>query len=172
MEPLAAYKPPPVNEQTERLFTQVYGALNDIDRRLYPPVETFHERIDEMVAAYEAVGKQFADNAEACGIPEWLRFAIVHRIFVAIIYEVDSLARPRELFAEMERLGYPDIHPLISLRIIWANRLAEVGETNEARAVARQLVADIDAFTKQYPGVLTGLEFEDDIARFRDKHGV
>jgi hypothetical protein len=172
VNPLAAYKPPPVNEQTERLFTLVNGALNDIDRRLYPPVETFSERVDELVASYEAVGKQFDDDAEACGISDWLRFAIVDRIFVAIVHEVESLARPRELFAEMEQLGYPDIHPLISLRIIWANRLAEVGETNEARAVAQQLVADIDAFTKQYLGVLGGQEFDDDMARFRDKHGV
>jgi hypothetical protein len=127
MKPLAALKPPPLNTQTKRLFRAVYGALNDIDRAMYPPVQTLRERHGKLVAAYQAIGDRFALEAAAIGLSDWLRFEIVNRTFV-LGYDEAHLDEARRLYEEMERLGYPAISPLVCLRMIWANRLAEANE--------------------------------------------
>jgi hypothetical protein len=148
MAPLAAFKPPPTNAQAEHLFRSVYGALNDIDRSLYPPVEALHERHADLIAAYEAIGKRFDEDARTCGLTDWLRFTIVNRKF-GVIFNDEAIDSVRRLYEEMEQLGYPDVSPLISVRMIWANRLAEDGELKEAQTVARQLIADVEEFRRR-----------------------
>jgi hypothetical protein len=170
MAALASFKPPHIDTQTEQIFRSVHGALNDVDRSLYPPVETLRERHGDLIAAYEAAGKRFDEEAHACGLGDWLRFTIVNRRF-GVTFDDEPIEVVRCLYTEMERLGYSDVNPLVSVRMIWANRLAEDGEIEEAQTVARQLLADVEEFHRRFPNVL-GVSFNSDLDSFRHRHGV
>jgi hypothetical protein len=166
MRPLASYKPPPENEKTIRVFEAVYKALNDIDRSVKSP----HERRGELIGKYRDVGKRFHDDARECGLSDWLRFTIINREF-GITFDDEPIDAVRRLYEEMERLGYPNISPLISVRMIWANRLAAENMIEEAQRVAHLLLADIEEFRRQFPGVLVA-SFDAALDYFRQRHGV
>jgi hypothetical protein len=152
------------------VFETVHEALNDIDRSMYPPVETLPERHASLIAAYEDVAKRFEDEARALGLEDWLRFTIVNRTF-GLMHSAPSLDAVRSLYGQMERLGYPSVDPLVSVRMIWAGRLADDGESQEAQTVARQLLADVEEFQKRYPNML-GADTNAALNRFRQRHGI
>jgi hypothetical protein len=169
VKPLAAFNPPPETEQTIRIFEAVNKALNDIDRSMYGPIATLRERRGELIAQYEAVGKRFEKEAAMAGLAGWLRYAVLQRTFV-LSFDAESLDNVRRLFDEMERLGHPDVNPLISVRAIWANRLAQDGELEEAQMIGRRLLADVEEFRERYPNVF--VDTDDDLGQFRQRHGI
>lgn len=159
-----------MNAENERMFRAVYGALNDIDRAMYKPLETLRERYHTLTAAYDAVGERFATEAASLGLADWLRFAVLQRKF-GLMRDDLELEDVRRLYQELERLGYPDVNPLISHRMIWANRLGGENEIDEARAVARQLFADVEEYRKRHPNMLVE-SFDDELDRFRQRLGL
>jgi hypothetical protein len=170
MKPLAALNLPPENKHTIEVFKAVNSALNDIDRAMYPPVDTLHERHDAIIAAYKDVGERFAAQAEAAGVSNWLQAIILNRTF-ALVYDDDDLDRSRAIFKEMERLGYPGVIMLVCTRIIWADVLAERGAADEARSVARLLLDDLPALRARYPQFLP-TDLDENIERFRKRIGI
>jgi hypothetical protein len=170
MNEVAALKPPPENEQTIRVFKAVNHALNDVDRRLYPPVETIRERHDQIIEAYRTVELRHRAAAEACGLSNWLRYSVASRSFSTLI-EVARLQECRALFEEMERLGHPHVNSLICIRMIWCNLLIESNLLEEARIVGQQLVADLNALHGINSSVF-GAELERDLADFRRRLSI
>ena len=170
MQPLATFKPLVLNPERERLVKAVYSALNDIDRAKFRPIETLHERYPELTKAYDDVYARFNTEAASVGLAEWLRFVILDRKF-GLMFSDLPIDDARSLYQQMESIGYPEINSLISHRMIWANRLAEEGEFEEAHTVAKHLFNDVDAFRKLYPNVLVK-DIDDDLARFRQRIGM